>query len=384
LFFLSAGIVSGQERLLSVVEERDLTIAQEIDSVVCEFGLDIRPKDASRIFGLLRKFGRKNHCVSVLYTTRNPKGREVVASGLIAYPANRRSFRGVVELSPYNREKGLAGTKRMYTTEILIANLGYIVLVPDTIGYGVTEELPIPYVETDNAVQVSADLRDAAAEYFAQRGIKFPKQTYLFGYSLGASTALGLAYFYQDHPEYGARVKGVCLGSGAYDPETVLEHSLECGRINYLIYPGFVRGLNVWQDAGLDESKIFCGPVLEDYMLISSGLLNSKDLVEQYGNDVHAYLHPDFFTPAANPDILRLKRLLSESAYPFGHERLPLSVNVVIRHSLVDDIVPAACSQELFDCLKGGLRDVFYHRDRKGTHYEVAVRSFMDLALMLL
>ncbi len=164
----------------------------------------------------------------------------------------------------------------------------------------------------------------------------------------------------------------------------MLEHSLQCGRINYLIYPGFVHSLNVWQNAGLDESKIFCGPVLEDYDLIASGYLNSKDLVGQYGEEVRAYLHPDFYTPEENPDIIRLRRLLSESAYPFGHERLPASVDVVIRHSEVDDIVPAACSRELFDYLKGGLRDVIYHRDRKGTHYEVAVRSFMDLALMLL
>jgi len=150
LTFLSAGIASGQEKLLSVCEEHDLTVVQGIDSVICEFGVDIRPQDADRMFGILKRFGRKIHCASVTYRTEDPGGNEVVASGLIAFSSERKSFRGVVEIAPYNREKRLAGTVRRYTTEVLLAVLGYIVLIPDTIGYGATESLTIPYVLTES------------------------------------------------------------------------------------------------------------------------------------------------------------------------------------------------------------------------------------------
>jgi len=384
LLILSAGVASGQGKLVSVRAERALTLEQGIDSVFAEFGRDIREKDASRIFGLLKKWKKEIRCVAVNYQTVDPAGRPVVASGLIAYPLKRNSYRGVIEIAPYNREKSHAGSLRMFSIETLIAVLGYVVLIPDTIGYGATESQTIPYVFTGNAVQVSADMRLAAAEYFLREEMPFPKKTYLFGYSLGSSTALSLAYFYCDHPSYGAKVRGVCLGSGAYDPMLALDRTLKKGIMGYIIYPGIVRGINAWGKAELDESRLFIGPVLRDLDLVAGGTVNYKTLTERYGTDLHSYLSPDFFVPEGNADVSRLKDALSGLAYPYGHEPLPASVEVVIRHSRTDDIVPVECSDQLYDYLKGFFRRVVYHRDRKGTHYEVAVRSFIDLARMVL
>jgi len=384
LILLSCNISYGQDRLVSVQGEADVTVVEAIDSVICEFGLQIRREDAERAFRLLKTFGQMNHCSSVLYRTMDPKGNEVVASGLIAYPTGKEKFRGVIEVAPYNREKSYAGSKRMYTIETIIAMLGYIVLIPDTIGYGSTEDLTIPYMLTDNSVQVSVDLRCAAAEYFRQKGIEMPRKTVLFGYSLGAPTSLALAYFYQEHPEYEADVRTLCIGSGPYDPALSLQGSIQSGQMDYLIYPGIVRSMNDWLDMGLDESRLLVGAVLEDYDLISSGTINHKTLSDQYGNDLYTYLHPDFFTPEGNEYITRLKEALALEAYPFGCKPLPPSVKVVMRHSVEDRIVPVACSDQLFQVLKTGCRRPIYHRDKKGTHYEVAARSFLDLALLLM
>ncbi len=384
VFFLSAGVACGQGKLVSVRAERDLTLEQGIDSVFCEFGRDIREKDASRIFGILKRSKQRIHCASIEYQTVDPAGNEIVASGLITYPERRKPFRGVIEVSPYNREKSQAGSLRMYTTEALISVLGYVMLIPDTIGYGATDSLTIPYVFTDNAVRVSSDMRLAAAEYFRRKEKEFPRETYLFGYSLGSPTALALAYFYRDHPAYGVKLKGLCLGSGAYDPLLALDRTLETGRMGYIIYPGIIHGIDAWGKAELNASNLFIGPVLRDIDLVSGGTVSYKTLTEQYGTDLHAYLSPDFFSPAGNEDVARLRHALSEVAYPCGHEAFPASVKVVMRHSRTDDIVPVDCSDELYGYLKGLFRNVVYHRDRKGTHYEVAVRSFIDLALMIL
>ncbi len=382
--FFACSTSYGKEHLVSVAGEVDVTVVQAIDSIICEFGLDIRKEDAERAFRLLKAVGKKNHCTSVLYKTIDPKGNEVIASGLIAYPSGVDKYRGVVEVAPYNREKSLAGSKRMYTTEITISMLGYIVLIPDTIGYGATEDLAIPYVLTENAVQVSADLRCAAMEYFRQKDIEMPRKTVLFGYSLGAPTSLALAYYYLEHPEYNADVKSLCIGSGAYDPALSLDGSLQSGRMDYLVYPGIVHGLNEWLGLNLDVSKLFVGAVLEDYDLISGGTLNNKKLTDHYGNDLHLYMHPDFFSPEGNDDIARLKQALAEEAYPFGNEPLPTYIKTVIRHSREDTIVPVACSDQLFEQLRKGRRKPVYHRDKKGTHYEAAVRSFLDLLMLLL
>lgn len=378
-------LVQGQQRLLSIMDQRDLTLEQQVDSVIVEFGLDVKEQELSRLLGMLGKIGGKTRCVAVSYRTEDPKGREVEASGLIVYPL-RPVLRGVVEMCPYNREKHLCGTTRMYTTEALAATLGYVVLIPDNLGYGKTSDLTIPYQMSENSARVSADLRLAAAEYFEQTlHRKLPSKTILYGYSLGAPAALALAYLYTSQPEYGARVKTLCMGSGCYDPLLAYEKTLESGHINYLIYPSFVRSANAWQDARLDVANLFVGRVLEDFERISNGLENARRLVEEYGSDIHAYLHPDCFTPEGNPDISRLREALSALIIPREEKKpLPSSVKVVIRHSAADDIVPVACSDRLYRQISQGFRPVRYFRDKNGTHYETAVRSFRDLAFLLL
>lgn len=385
LVFILVPFARGQERLLSILEQRDLTLEQQVDSVIQEFGLHVKEKELSKLLGILDKNGGKTRCVAVSYRTVDPKGREVAASGLIVYPL-RGILRGVVEMCPYCREKSLCGTARMYTTEALAALLGYVVLIPDTLGYGMTSDLTIPLQISENSARVSADLRLAAETYFEQTlQRKLPSRTTLFGYSLGAPAALALAYLYTEHPEYGARVKALCMGGGCFDPGLAFEKTLVSGKMNYLIYPSFVRSANDWQDAGLDARNLFQGSVLEDYDLISSGLLNPRKMVETYGSDVHAYLHPDCFTPEGNPDVNRLKTVLSQLAIPRVEKRpLPCSVKVVIRHSAKDDIVPVACSDLLYRQISGAFRPVRYFREKSGTHYETAVRSFRDLVFLLL
>lgn len=377
--------VSGQGRLVSVQREQTLSLKQQIDSVVREFGLDVQKNDLALAFRLLKLIKRDVHCVAITYRTVDPKGREVTASGLISYP-ERGGWRGTVEMSPYNREKPLCGTSRLYTTEVLASVLGYVTLIPDNIGYGATDSLAIAYQMSGNSALVSAHLREAATEYF-RKYLKrqLPRNTYLFGYSLGAPNALALAYHYADNPQSDVRMKAVCLGSGAYDPELAFELILARGEVSYLFYPGLVRSLNSWMDTGLDPSKLFCGKVLEDYEIISEGQTSPLNLAREYGTDIHSFLHPDFFNGQGNPDILQLKEALKSLSIPRERLRpLPASVEVVLRHSAQDDIVPVACTDTLYQHMKAPWHTVIYRRDKKGTHYETAVRSFIDLALLLL
>lgn len=377
--------VRGQGRLVSVLAERDLSLEQQLDSVIVEFGLDVNKNDIAIAFKLLRRFGGTTRCVALKYKTQDPKGRAIEASGIVAFPLNRR-FRGVVEMCPYNREKNLCGTARMYSTEILASSLGYVTIMPDLIGYGVTDSLTVAYQMSENSAILSAHLRLAAKEYIENElHLVLPSNSYLFGYSLGAPSAVALAGLYSSDPSYGVKVKALCVGGGAYNPRLALESTLQKGTINYLIYPSLVRSLNYWCDAGLDPAKIFYGRVLEDYESLSSSTLNPREMARIYGEDLHTYLRPEFFTPEGSQELERIKAILDTFAVPgAGSQPIPTSVKVVIRHSENDDIIPVVCADLLYYQIKQTVPSVRYHRERKGTHYETAVRSFSDLARILL
>lgn len=375
----------GQGHLVSVLEERDLTLEQQLDSVIVEFGLAVDKDDIAVAFKLLRRFGGTTRCTALKYRTLDPMGRDIEASGIVAYPLNKK-IRGVVEMCPYNREKRLCGSARMYSTEILVASLGYVTIMPDLIGYGVTDSLTVAYQMSGNSAILSAHLRLAAEEYFENElHLKLPSKSYLFGYSLGAPSAVALAGLYCSDPSYGVKVKALCVGGGAYNPRLALERSMQKGTINYLIYPSILRSLNAWCDAGLDPAKIFQGRVLEDYETLSSSTLNPREMAGVYGDDLHTYMRPELFAQESTPELDRIKSLMDSFAVPGPDSQpIPKSVKVVIRHSVNDDIIPVACSDLLYYQIKQSVPSVRYHRDRKGTHYETAVRSFSDLIWLLL
>ena len=383
LFQLVLFSASGQERLVSVLGEQTLTLEQQIDSVIQEFGITTRKEDLGKAFRILRILGKRIHCVAVSYQTVDPKGRETVASGLIAFPEHG-SYRGTVQMLPYNREKSICGSCRLYSPEVMASILGYVTLIPDNIGYGSTDSLTIAYQMCENSAVTASHLRDAAREYFAQyRKKKLPANTYIFGYSLGAPSALVLAYQYAKTP--GIRLKGLCIGSGAYDPALVLEHSLATGEMGYMIYPGFARSLNAWTDAGLHPENLFKGRVLEEFSKIADGSRNPRDLAEEYGNNVHDYMHPDFFTDEENDDIRRMRKALAGlSVLENEIKPLPSTTQVIVRHSRDDEIVPVICSDRLVKQLRAPFHWVNYFRDSKRNHYQSGPMSFMDLFLMLL
>ena len=376
--------VQGQEHLVAVLGERTMTFDEQLAGVLDDFGSDISADDYSSIINLFEKLGRATRYVAVEYRTVDPKGNPVVASGIIAYPETGK-FRGTLEVSPYTKEKYCCGTKRMYAAECLPTNLGYVTLLPDTIGYGSTEDLPISYLFYQNVARVSADLRLAAKEYFAALGGRqLPDKTIFFGYSLGAPGALETACYYSAHPEYGVKIKNICIGGGAFYPDLALRQTVYNGEITYLIYPGIAVGLDYWMDLHLDYSKLLWGEVLDNLDTVSDGMTNMRDLAKRYGFRVQQYLHPDFFLPEKNEEINRLMDALASLKAPSDGYVLPKNVKIRIIHSAEDLFVPVECADLLYEELKKDHPRVTYLRMGKGTHYEAAAVALVTLFRQLI
>ena len=369
--------------LVSVLHERRCTTDEMISELFREYGEMVDTSALGRQVGLVRRLGRPCRFVAVRYRTVGPDGAPIDASGLIAYP-ERGSFKGVVEVTPVCKEKSMAGTRWLFCTEAAApATMGYVALIPDTFGYGITEDRPVCYLMNEMVARQSADLRKAAAEYFDYIGRELPRKSVVFGYSLGASGALSLACLYLKHPEYGVRPRALFLGSGPYFPREALEESLRTGVMDYMLYPGIAQSLNAYCDGRLDLTKLFLPELLSHWDEVSSGEVSPKLLAQRYGEDLHGYLHPDFFREGYNDDIQRLFSLLSSLSNDVTDVRLPGSLLVWMRHSAEDKIVSVACSDRLFPQLKSAFPQKRYLRSRHGSHYDEAGHIFLDMLLYL-
>ena len=377
--------VAAQKRLVAATSENRLPPSAQFDSLLAEFGAGFDADSYAPVFKMAGKMGRDVRFVSLLYRTQDPSGKEVIASGLMAYPETGR-VRGTIEVSPICKEKYLAGSVRRFTVECLPSMCGYAVLVPDTIGYGATEGEDTALLMSENVALVSAHFREAVQEYLAtwDKPRTLPRKTIVFGYSLGAAGALETACYYHTHPEMGVKLRTLYLASGAYDPSVAIGSAVEKGESGYLVYPSIARSLNRWMGLEMDYKNLFQGRVLEDFDFISGGQANLTELTGVYGKDLRTYLHPDFFTPAQNADIRKLMEGLGSLKVPAGGFSLPKGLKIYLRHSAQDEYVPVACADELrAELRQAGFRNVTYFRDKKGTHYDEAALAFLNLFMLV-
>lgn len=377
LFVVLLGFLpdKAEAQLVGVWRDTTYTPTQFLDRVIMEYGGDLDNTEFNLARKLAARLGRTTHIVSIKYKTIGPGGNPVVASGVIAYPAEGK-IKGVVEVAPVCKDKPSCGSVQLFATEFAPAVLGYITIVPDMIGFGATADMPVLYFDHATAVTVSVDMRKAAAAYLKGVGIELPSTSELFGYSLGAANAFALACHYSGRPWLGVKVSSLFIGGGAYSPLTAVESYAASGKMDYVILPGMVESINHYNHLNVDISKLFKGRVLNDYNDIVSARLDGTKLSKIYGNDLRSYVCDAFFTAEGNADLDKIKNILRTEHLPGKGQRLDPNIYVNLRHAKTDAIVPVSCSDELAATLRPLQKNLRYSRDNKGTHHSEGAKHF--------
>jgi hypothetical protein len=125
----------------------------------------------------------------VVYTTKDQKGKETKASGLLCVPIDANK---VFPLVVYNH--GTVGSRKEVPSTIsyesnipsIFASLGFITLAPDYIGLGDDDGIH-PYVHADTESSAARDMLLAIVSYTqtVNKDIKTNKHLFLTGYSQG-------------------------------------------------------------------------------------------------------------------------------------------------------------------------------------------------------
>ena len=383
LALLLCSLALAQERLVGVTFNHVLTPSDQFDKCFEDYPDAVNPADYATFTKVVGKLSRDVHFVCLNYRTEDPAGKETVASGLLALPEGR--LKGVVSVSPMCREKKMAATVHKWAIECIASMLGYVVLIPDTMGFGVTQDQDAALLMSDNAALMAVHFRQAVQEYLAslEKPRKLPAKTIVFGYSLGTAGALATACLYHAHPEMKVKLKALYLADGPYNPAVAIEETLATGISDYMLYPVIARGMNRWMGLNLDYSQLFQGKVLEDFDYVSGCETDMTDLATIYGQDLHVYMHPDWFTAGRNPEIVRCMEGLRSLKFSVDRQSLPRGLLVYLRHSVEDRYVPVASTDTLREEFRrGGYYNVTYFRDKHGNHFQEGSRALRDILLL--
>jgi pimeloyl-ACP methyl ester carboxylesterase len=191
------------------------------------------------------------------YLTVDGQGRTVTASGLVSVPVKAAGARSPVISYQHGTifKDAEAPSNHAVAGEVavVLASLGYIVVAPDYVGYGVSRGAEHPYLLAAPSAAAVLDLLTAAKSWRRSQGIADNGQLFLAGYSEGGYVTMAAHRAMQAGSGSGpsphlASLVAAVPGAGPYHLGVTMDELLRRVKDEYpvlgaLISPGFLKNL---------------------------------------------------------------------------------------------------------------------------------------------
>nr|WP_299382974.1 lipase family protein [Allomuricauda sp.] len=197
----------------------------------------------------------------VVYNT-NHLGQLIEVSGLVMIPENVQNHLEIVQhhhgtIIPGDNDEVPSAYTGGYTDSnaessfigAVMASNGYVVSLPDYVGYGATRHLEHPYTVHHELAGVSIDMLRATKKLMNELSLDFSGNVFLTGWSEGGGAALATHKYLQlvDVDEF--TIKGSSLLAGPYDYYTFFKQIIANGTLkneNLSIYSWATYSINLY------------------------------------------------------------------------------------------------------------------------------------------
>lgn len=296
----------------------------------------------------------------IIYSTTF-MGKKVQASGLVYLPRKAGDYPVLCfqngtntlfsQAPSMNSENGL-----LYILES-VASMGYIVVVPDYIGFGESQQLPHPFLHAASMVQSILDMLRAVREFTTEENsmAKSTKELYIFGYSLGGWATMQLQKEIETNYAGEFNLKASACAAGPYSLE-YMNHYISS--LTYYPNPYFLAYLlNAYTVMGIVDNPLsdFVNP---PYASIIPGLYDGK----HSGASINASLTPrvdslltsDYRTRCVtDPKFASFNKALTDNSVKVSDWKI--STPTRLFHGSNDSVVPAGMSEKIMqDLLAAG------------------------------
>ena len=191
------------------------------------------------------------------------KGKNIKASGLVAFPDTDKG------MPILNFNHGTTSLHADAPTEDLIqysffsnaASAGYIVVIPDYLGFGVSDDIVHPYYRSDITGQTVVDMIRATKELARIEGYNFNGDVFLSGYSEGGFATMSTHHNMEQNNYKGLNLIASAPASGGYDITGMLDYFLSKETYHVPYYIAYVAiGYKTSYDWDLPLSAMFNEP----------------------------------------------------------------------------------------------------------------------------
>lgn len=216
-----------------------LVSAQFVNHIAASAIADALQDEDSKVKeGITPRYDVDSHRLTYITTDKN--GQTTVASGLVSVPAKGAGARSPVlsyqHATTFHDDQAPSNKVEAVEPPLVLASLGYIVVSPDYVGFGVAKGQEHPYLTAAPTASAVLDFLHAAQRWREQTGVADNGQLFLAGYSEGGYATLAAHQaIHRQGGELKASLQASLPGAGPLDVVETLDEQLD--RISLLI-PG--------------------------------------------------------------------------------------------------------------------------------------------------
>lgn len=186
--------------------------------------------------------------LSGTYPSIDLDGNPVRLSGKVVMPANGKAKCAIL-VSHYTIGSNAEAPSNTFPLEGVLAHLGYVLIFPDYLGYGVTSEYTHPYLVLEQTARNEADMLFAVMPFLQAAGVEFeyPDGLMLMGYSQGGANTMALLYYLETNYPDLFYIHRVFAGGGPYDVLATYQKFVTTDVADYpvavpLVLQGMIKG----------------------------------------------------------------------------------------------------------------------------------------------
>lgn len=283
------------------------------------------------------------------YWSTDQYGQKIRLSGRIVIPKNKKVKR-IMIFNHYTICANKEAPSMSLPFESIMAELGIAIVQPDYLGYGLSADRIVPYLNGELTARNVVDMYLASLPFFEHIGV-IPEEDdiYIYGYSQGGATAMFVTReLERHHPEVKTRI--TFAGAGPYDICATYDQLIENDDTDFpFTIPFIIQGMNVGYQLDLDYADYFQPRIIEHM----DDWLNSKKYV---GSEVNRLIGSqrisDILTPEAmnkrSRDMSAIYRSMIDNSLPYDNSWYP-QTPVYAFHSIDDNVVPLINSYRMVE-----------------------------------
>ncbi len=330
--------------------------------------------------------GRSVVEISGIYESMAADGSPITLSGKVLMPADGKFDRYIV-VSHYTIGSNKEAPSNAFPLEGMLCSMGYALICPDYIGYGITADKIHPYLVMNVTAINVVDMYVAVRKYFDAAGLH-PKHDdiYLMGYSQGGATTMAVEYmieeiynlFVLDEP---IKIRRVFAGGGPYDVKATYERFVTENVADYpvavpLVLQGMIKGNDLDLDLKTMMQPWLCDK-LDDW--INSKLYTTAEINELLGTKITSYMLTETGMNVQSKEVSELfKAMVQNSIISYAWEP---QAPVYIMHSMDDETVTYLNATNAKQ--RWANANIIYNFGHYGGHIKTCLRFILTVKTLL-